>query len=85
MYICIQKTKVKILTLKIYIMEIIKIVNYGKSGTYLYAAIVKIENNYFWTESIFCKTKEEKKKIDWHKQKIQKELNEFSLKKYILK
>ena len=40
-------------------MEIIKIVNYGKSGTYLYAAIVKIENKYFWTESIFCKTKEE--------------------------
>ena len=42
-------------------MELIKIVNYGKSGTYLYAAIIKIENKYFWTESIFCKTKEEKK------------------------
>ena len=42
-------------------MEIIKIVNYGKSGTYLYAAIIKIENKYFWTESVFCKTKEEKK------------------------
>ena len=66
-------------------MELIKIVNYGKSGTYLYAAIIKIENKYFWTESIFCKTKDEKKKIDWHKQKIQKELNEFSLNKYILK
>lgn len=66
-------------------MELIKIVNYGKSGTYLYAAIIKIENKYFWTESIFCKTKEDKKKINWNKQKIQKELNEFSLNKYQLK
>ena len=66
-------------------MELIRIVNYGKSGTYLYAAIIKIENKYFWTESVFCKTKDDKKNIDWHKQKIQKELNEFSLKKYQLK
>ena len=66
-------------------MEIIKIVNYGKSGTYLYAAIIKIENKYFFFLFIYCKNKEDKKKIDWHKQKIQKELNEFSLNKYNLK
>ena len=80
-----QKTKLKILIFKFYIMELIKIVNYGKSGTYLYAAIIKIENKYFWSESVFCKTKEDKKKIDWNKQKIQRELNEFSLNKYQLK
>ena len=66
-------------------MELIKIVNYGKSGTYLYAAIIKINNRYFFTESVYCKTKEEKKNINWNKQKIQKELNEFSLNKYQLK
>ena len=66
-------------------MELIKIVNHGKAGTYLYSAIIKIENKYFWTESVFCKTKEDKKKIDWNNQKIQKELNEFSLNKYQLK
>ena len=66
-------------------MELIKVINYGKSGTYLYSAIIKLENKYFWTETIFCKTKEEKKKIDWNKQKIQKELNEYSLIKYQLK
>ena len=66
-------------------MELIKIVNYGKSGTYLYSAIIKIENKYYWTETVFCKNKEEKKKINWKNQKIQKELNEFSLNKYQLK
>lgn len=66
-------------------MELIRIVNYGKTGTYLYSAIIRIGNKYFWTESIFCKNKEDKKNIDWNKQKIQKELNEFSLNKYNLK
>ena len=66
-------------------MEIIRIVNYGKAGTYLYSAIVKIENKYFWTESVFCKKKEDKKNIDWNNKKIQKELNEFCLNKYNLK
>ena len=66
-------------------MELIKIVNYGKAGTYLYSAIIKMNDKYFFTESVFCKNKEDKKKIDWNKQKIQKELNEFSLNKYQLK
>ena len=51
-------------------MELIKIVNYGKAGTYLYSAIIKMNDKYFFTESVFCKTKEDKKKIVWNNQKI---------------
>ena len=65
--------------------QIIKIVNYGKNGVYLYSAIVKINDDYFWTESKLLKDKNDKKTFDFTTLKIQKKLNEYCLEKYNLK
>ena len=65
-------------------MQLIKIVNYGKKGVYLYSAIVLIDNVYKWTEIVHFKDKKEKYKHDFLKDKIVKNLNEYSLKKYNL-
>ena len=63
--------------------ELIKVVNYGKNGIYLYSAIVKIGNTYFWTKSVLLKNKNDKHSFDFLNTEIQRELNEWSLNKYI--
>lgn len=65
--------------------QIVKIVNYGKNGVYLYSAIVKINDDYYWTESKLLKDKNDKKTFDFTTLKIQKKLNEYCLDKYKLK
>ena len=65
--------------------QIVKIINYGKNGVYLYSAIVKINDDYYWTESKLLKDKNDKKTFDFTTLKIQKKLNEYCLDKYKLK
>lgn len=65
--------------------ELIKITNGGRNGVYLYSAIIKIDNKYFWTKSIFCKSISDKHKINWINEPVTKELNNYSLNYYNLK
>lgn len=62
---------------------LIKIVNHGKNGVYLYSAIVLIDGKYFWTKSKFVKTKQERLTIDYLSLPVQNELNDYSMQKYI--
>jgi len=63
--------------------EFIKFVNYGKNGIYLYSAIVKIDNVYYFTESVMCKNVSDKHNIDIDKLKISKPLNEYAMNQHI--
>jgi hypothetical protein len=65
-------------------MKLIKVVNYGKNGIYLYSAIIETVNGLFWTESIRVKNKHDKKNIDFFKLKLTTPLNEYSINKYNL-
>lgn len=63
-------------------MQLIKIVNHGKNGVYLYTAIIKLNETYFFTDSVLLKDKKDKYKHDFLKDKLSKELNQYALNKY---
>ncbi len=58
------------------IMELIKLNLVTKNGTYLYVPIVKIENRYFWCESILFKKVTKIKDINIEDLKTRREIPE---------
>ena len=62
---------------------VIKLVNGGRNGLYIYSAIIKVENKYYWSESVRCNTPQEKKQIDFTTKLLTMELNDYSMNKYI--
>lgn len=64
---------------------LIKTVNHGKNGIYLYSAIVKIDNSYFWTKSVLLKNKTDKYTFNFLGLELSIPLNDYSMNKYINK